>query len=1697
MTCRFVASVLALAWLTPSVGWAADSSLRAGASAIDISPRQLPAIRNGGFLEATSARVDEPLFARSLVLSGAGEHIVLSIVDSCMLPTDVCDAIKADVSRRTGIAGDQILISATHTHSAPSTMDLCLGSRRDEAYTSFLIGRVADGIVAAWENLRPAKLGHAAVDAHQFTNCRRWIVREDRLGTDPFGGRTVRAMMHPGYQNPNYVGPAGPIDPQLSLLSVVAESDDSPICVMANFSMHYFGAGGGFSPDYFGDVAKLLEHKIGDGRPMVGIMSQGTSGDLHWMDYSRPRRDGLDRQAYSQGLARIAVDAWKQIEHTSDVSLAMAEKRISIRRRTPNAERLAWASELNAQRGDRRPKDRPEVYAEQAAWIDSHESAEVVLQALRIGDLGITAIPNEVYGITGLKLKQQSPLSATFNLELSNGAEGYIPPPEQHALGGYTTWPARTAGLDQTAEPRIVETLLSLLEQVSGKPRRKHPVADGRYSKAIVSDKPVAYWRCEDWSAPTAVDRMHRHHAELEDGIAFRLPGVRQDGGAVSAPPERESAFTGDRSNHAWHFAGGRMVASGVPLGKSYSVSLWFWNGIPHDAKPVTGYLFSRGKDGDRQAVGEHLGIGGNHHDVVPGVLFFYTGNEVGEVVAGTTRLALRDWHHVTLVRDGRKLAVYLDGKPEIETEVDWTLSDPDGFPIFVGGRCDHLFGLEGKTDEVAVFDRPLSAAEVAHHFQISQRVAPSAPLPQPDSPPLSLDQSLQRIHLPEGFEVEVVAAEPLVKDPVAFDWDSSGRLWVVEMADYPLGIDGQGSAGGRVRVLSDTDDDGRYDSATLFADGLSFPNGILTWRDGVIVTAAPDVLLLTDRDGDGRADHREVLLTGLQEGNQQLRANGLRWGLDHWVYVASGGHHGNYGLRTKVHSTRANVDVTIGSRDFRFRPDTGEIEPQSGPTQFGRNRDDWGHWFGTQNSHPLWHYVLDDDYLKRNPHYVAPEVRHQLFPTNPTVYPASPLQKRYHNFQQAGRFTSACGGMIYRDRELFEDGTTHAFVCEPFQNLVQHSTLEPLGVTFAATRVGGEDETDFFASEDRWCRPVMARTGPDGALWIADMYRYMIEHPQWLPEQGKAELLPHYRLGEHHGRIYRVFKKGHAKQLPRLTELDQAELVAALDSANGSVRDKVHQMLLWSHDARSPSRTPQGSAVQGSLIATLRHLAASSHRPQARLHAICLLEGFGALTPELLLLGLSDDHPGVRENAIRIAESLPLDRVAAALDELSRDPDARVRMQLALSLGQWGEPEAGRILADLLSWHGDDPWIATAVFSSSLPHLPALSQSLVIGASDHSRLLVQQLLQISLGAGDRVAIERLLAPAFAVRTEPLTVSDAGLLTLLLDVLADNSTTIKDLASQGDDARDEPDELSQMLAGFDRIVKTASQSVSEFKDNPPRVIAIAALLTRLTEHREQGMSLLENQLDQATSQPQFQSILDVLRASGDVRVPEILFSCWQRWSPGFRTAAVDVLLSRETWTQALISEVVARRIGAADIDPARRMQLLNHRDAEIKQLAADTFQPATNSPSKRVQQYRGVLQLAGDTNRGLAVYKKACASCHRSGELGHQVGPDLNSVVDHSPHKILTNILDPNLDIQPGYQAYACLLVDGEVLFGLIASENATGIVFKLNDGRTRTILRKDIETLKNIGVSLMPENLESIMTQQDIADVIAFLRKK
>jgi len=710
-------ALLSTFWSAPHAFANEDAAnfFQAGVFAVDVTPTEFPVIVNGYFQEQSADRDLDRLMSRALILDDGKIRLAIVVVDSLMLPRSLLDQAKQTAAKATGIPVDRMLISATHTHSAPSAM-ACLGSRADANYVRFLPDQIAKSIVFANQKLTPAKIGWTVVDDRQHTHCRRWIFRADQIATDPFGSKTVRAHMHPGHQSPKHIGPAGPADHDLSLLAIQS-TDGRLLSIMGNYGMHYFGASP-LSADTCGVFGTKFQALLDESEvhpDYVGILSQGTSGDCHWMDYSQPEAERIKNfELYAEALADVALRAFRTIKYHDWVPLGMAEKTLRLNRRTPDATRLEWARQTVARQGNRRPTTLPDIYAHEQIDLHNKPEVEIKLQAVRIGTLGITAIPNEVYSLTGLKLKAQSPLETTFNIELANGAQGYIPPPEQHQLGGYTTWPAKTAGMEVQAEPKIVETLLTLLEKVATKPRRNISPPASAYSDAILKSKPVAYWQFEEMDGFSAIDRTKSHHGIYEPGIARYLPG-----------PEGEGITAGFRGNRAAHFAGGRMKASCRQLGDTYTLECWVWNGLPIDARPVTGYFFSRGKDDDPLANGDHLGIGGTSHEGTAGKLILYIGNESKQLLIGKTRVKLKTWYHIVLVRAGCQVTVYLNGQstPEIMGKAVVTYS-ADEEEMFIGGRNDRFAPLQGKVDEVSLYDRALTAEEIATHFKAAS--APS-----------------------------------------------------------------------------------------------------------------------------------------------------------------------------------------------------------------------------------------------------------------------------------------------------------------------------------------------------------------------------------------------------------------------------------------------------------------------------------------------------------------------------------------------------------------------------------------------------------------------------------------------------------------------------------------------------------------------------------------------------------------------------------------------------------------------------------------------------------------------------------------------------------------------------------------------------------------------------------------------------------
>jgi putative membrane-bound dehydrogenase-like protein len=931
----------------------------------------------------------------------------------------------------------------------------------------------------------------------------------------------------------------------------------------------------------------------------------------------------------------------------------------------------------------------------------------------------------------------------------------------------------------------------------------------------------------------------------------------------------------------------------------------------------------------------------------------------------------------------------------------------------------------------------------------------------------LSPQQSLATIQTKAGLKVQLVAAEPLVASPVAIDFGPDGKLWVAEMADYPTGPGGKYEPGGRIKVLEDTDGDGVYDKATVFLDGLPFPTGVTVWRKGVLICAAPDILYAEDTDGDGKADVVRKLFSGFGTHNYQARVNSLAWALDGWVY----GSCGLFGGKIECFGPGGkSLVVNLGDRDFRIDPDHGLLEPATGRTQQGRVRNDWDDWFGCDNSNLCRHYPLADHYLKRNPH-VAVEKTAYSVPDYPDSHRLYPLSKELQLFKLSGppgHTTAACGLGIYRDNLLGADYQGNAFVCEPVNLLVHRLVLTPKSSTFSGRRAKGKEKSEFLASTDTWFRPVQVRTGPDGSLWVVDMYRYVIEHPRWIPPEdlAKADL----RAGSSMGRIYRVFAADQGpRPIRRLDTLKTPELVALLDSANGWQRDLASQMLLWNPDPAA--------------VAPLEKMAAEATRPEARVHALAVLAGMGRLRPALVATALADGHAGVRRHAVRLAEPLIAGEpgLGPLLLKRALDADAQVRLQLAYTLGAWRDPRAGTALADVLANHAGDPFLAAAVFSSlNAENLPVVITRLFERHAD--ALPPPQQLQRLFGTAAALKQPQLLTDALRRVTAA---SPQGYARWQLAALA-GILSARPFEALTDN------ELRPVVQGMLAHARKVAASPATPEDE--RILALG-LLGQEKAQRDAETTLLRDLLaPQNPTAVQAAAMTAAGKFPGDVGAG-LLIERWKQLTPPLQTQALDVLLSREPWQALLLDRVAKGEIPAGNIDAARRQRLLASKSEAIRTRAAQLFAQAGADRQKVLAAYQDVTTSAGDAKRGKAVFVKSCAACHRLGDVGNAVGPDLASLSTKTPAYLLIEILDPNRNVDSRYVGYLAVTRAGRSFTGVLTAETATSITLRGQDGKEQAILRADLDELISTGRSLMPEGLERDLSRQDLADVIAFIR--
>jgi putative membrane-bound dehydrogenase-like protein len=935
------------------------------------------------------------------------------------------------------------------------------------------------------------------------------------------------------------------------------------------------------------------------------------------------------------------------------------------------------------------------------------------------------------------------------------------------------------------------------------------------------------------------------------------------------------------------------------------------------------------------------------------------------------------------------------------------------------------------------------------------------------DQAPTPADERAAMRLADPALDVALVASEPAVASPVAVAWDEFGRLYVVEMTDYPLSPDG-----GRVKRLEDRDGDGRYEHVTVFADKLHWPSGVLPWNGGVLVTAAPDLIYFKDTDGDGRADGRRVVLTGFGEGNQQLRVNSPTWGLDNGVYLANG----RSGGAVRRPDDPPGKAVPIPRNDLRVDPATGSFTVVAGFSQFGLPRDDWGDRFPSWNIVPIRHVVLEPADPAPDPRTVAEILD---LGDGGRVYSLAPAQKRF-NAETVAFFNATCGPTIYRAGLLGESYRGHAFVCEPLTSLIHHRRLDVDGPTYMARRVDSEKNREFLASTHPWFRPVNLTTGPDGALYIADFCRAWVEHPAFVPEGQRSSV--DFREGFNHGRIWRVAPRGAkvTKAAPWPGTLDTAGLVALLADPNGWRRDTAQRLLVERHDLKA--------------VDVLRKLAAGSPSALGRVHALWTLQGLGALDATTVTAALRDRDPRVREQAARVALAAGLQgALAGPLAAMAGDDSARVRLRAAVALGRVDPRNEAtcEALARIAARDAESPWTAAAVLNAVAPSPGSFLDTLATrqpawlsNPTPAQADFLARLGELIGSTGPQDPITAALDRAVYAKAEVATFA------LLRGLVAGVARTV-----------DRPAGLpksdvfkAETIRALDRAVTAAVASARDAKR--PEWIRSRAFALLLVMKNPITKTLIPDLLEASQPAPLQTAAARGVAVVGDAALVDALLARWDTFTLATRRVLLGVLSGSDALAARLVEAVAGGGLAASELDPGTRDALRRVTSPALRARIAAVL-PAPPGADRRdvLRRYEPALAASAEPARGRDLFAKHCQTCHARGGQGAKVGPDLLSVAGKAPADLLVAILDPSREVAPDSVAVVVATTRGQTLTGLLVEETPASLRLRRAEGLEDVVPRADVEALRSTGRSLMPDGLEQVLRPQDVADLIAFLK--
>lgn len=937
-----------------------------------------------------------------------------------------------------------------------------------------------------------------------------------------------------------------------------------------------------------------------------------------------------------------------------------------------------------------------------------------------------------------------------------------------------------------------------------------------------------------------------------------------------------------------------------------------------------------------------------------------------------------------------------------------------------------------------------------------------------------TMESSVAALAVHDGYQFRAVAREPLVVDPVSAKLDSRGRLWVVEMPDYPLGLPEGASPSGRIKVLEDRDQDGLFEQATLFAEQLNFATGVQPYRDGAFVTVAGEIVFIQDRDGDGKGDDTIVLFRGFTKENQQLRANHPTLGPDGMVYVANGLRGGSIVAVDPRFAPRIQP-LDLRDRDFAFDPEGGRWGAVAGISQFGLSIDDYGRRIGCSNRNPAMTNPIGLDVIERDPLLVARDALLDVGAAAEKSRVVSRAEAWTTSNLHSGQFSAACGVFA---PGIEDDHGEWMLVCEPTAYLVQRQRIERLGSVWRAERIAQDDE--FFASTDTWFRPVDVAAGPGESVFVVDIARAVIEHPEFMPAELKSR--PDQRDGESLGRIWQVAPES---DWPSLQNLDSAEQALNwLQSDSPFQRQAASQFLM---------ETDEPPVDELSAI-----VLSEQAPPRSRSRAAWWLHRIGALSAEHLMKLSTAGDPRLRAAGLEIASL----EIAAGRDDwvvqglaLCRDPDPLVRRQAIAFAGGASDHSEQRVsgLAAAALNHANDDWIDRGVAGVVPDLVAALASKIVLTleygdrttaarqAASNSRLLSHLVERLAVNSPDQAA--EIVRRALASTELP------GSLNVLSPEL------LEAWIGGNRRARRSVSESLAMLSAESRpAMNAAFHAAMATAEDPAATPSLRArclgivIATGLMPRDPRGLFADD-------SPPEVRvAMLGPLLRSDPQWMRDYMDQHFAEFSIRLRNAALAACVGNPDDANWLLDRIAVGSIPKTVIDPDTAKRLRQHPNAGVASKAEELLR-ADPDRARVLKEYATAAQSLGDPLLGKRLFVEHCSACHHIDGMGTNVGPDISDTRTKTADALLVSILDPNAAIDASFMQFQILTVDGRIFSGLLIDESATAVTLQQKGGERVAVAREEINQMQSPGVSLMPEGFERTLDQQAMSHLISYLK--